>query len=139
MSMPSDRPYSRESSALRRLLAADDTSPPATHVYGDGDIVTVCYVAESGRWGAPHRSALAACVAALARLEEHDLAPDRVRGVCHVDDTDVPLVWLLPREWAAAYAAGDAATADVSAPTVTHPGNSAELEQMTTDLITTHG
>lgn len=39
MSMPSDRPYSRESSALRRLLAADDTSPPATHVYGDGDIV----------------------------------------------------------------------------------------------------
>jgi hypothetical protein len=38
-----------------------------------------------------------------------------VRGVCHLGDADVPLVWLLRREWALAYDGSQAAYEDLFA------------------------
>lgn len=132
-----DRPYSRTSSALRRLLAAaDSTTPAVSHVYGDADVVTVVYQARSD---GSHQKILGGCVAALTRLDERDLAPDVVRGVCHADDADVPLVWLLPREWGLAYAADRLDRVDVQDPVVTRPDGSTALETMTTDPITNNG
>ena len=133
----SNRPYSRTSSALRRLLAAaDSTTPAVSHVYGDADVVTVVYQA---RGDGSHQEMIGGCVAALTRLDERDLEPDVVRGVCRPEDADVPLVWLLPREWALAYDNDRLDRVDVQSPTVTRPDGNTTLETMTTDSITNHG
>jgi hypothetical protein len=135
-----DLPYSRESSALRRLLAAADSeTPPLSHVYGDDTIATVVYRTERIRMDDPHRAMLGACVAAIDRLDERDLAPALVRGVCPVDDADAPLVWLLSREWALAYARGRLDQVDVDGPVVVGADGSTALETMNTDPITSHG
>jgi hypothetical protein len=87
--------------------------PPLSEVYGDGAVVTVVYD-PTGTENA-HEQLIAACVEALTRLDGRGLAPDTVRGVCHLGDADVPLVWLLRREWALAYDGSQAAYEDLFA------------------------
>lgn len=131
----SDRPRSRGSATLRRLLEMDDTAPDPTDVYGDSDLVTVVYPATGED---PHRGQLAACVAALARADDR-LASDVVRGVCHVNGDAVPLVWLLPREWALAFVTEQLGAVDVPEPTITGATESSALTDLSIQETAIHG
>lgn len=107
--MRGSRPRSRASAATRR--AFEQASPrPVDDVWGDGEIVTVEYSPPAGidpLDDEMHQSFMGYSVTVLAALEDAEagLAPDQIRGVCHLEDHP-PVVWLLRREWAVAYDEG---------------------------------
>ncbi|MDQ2072817.1 hypothetical protein RBH20_09750 [Haloarcula sp. H-GB4] len=103
------RPGSRESAAVRRALSRrwGDSAKTAESVYGDSDIVTVVYDLGRPMSGTAHAECLGGVAHALAALASKGTAPRLLRGVCHLPDEPIPLVWLLRREWACAEQTGE--------------------------------
>lgn len=102
------RPGSRESAAVRKAFDQLGIRREVENVYGDADVVTVVYSPRDGPDdGTAHSNMMGLCATVLRHLTEKDLAPEILRGVCHHDDADAPIVWLVRREWATAIADGD--------------------------------
>ena len=107
------RPGSRESAKVRRVLASVEFGVETQSVYGDADVVTVEYAPEGDRDDpAAHDVMMGACTEILARLADRGVAPALLRGVCRRAD-DTPVVWLVRREWAVAVKDGELSTGDV--------------------------
>jgi len=103
------RPGSRESAAVQRALSRRWSGGDTTvdTVYGDSDIVTVVYDTAQPMAGRAHAECLGGAAHALSDLTSNGTAPAVLRGVCHLPEAPVPLVWLLRREWACAQQAGE--------------------------------
>lgn len=91
--------------------------------YGSSEFVTVTYPApEDDLDQGYHQEMLGLCVSAIQATAQKDAAPDVLRGVCHIDPGDAPLVWLIRKEWALELEQGDVFERIVdTSPVLTNP------------------
>jgi hypothetical protein len=115
--MSPPRPGSRASAAVRRYLKQHGV--PVSTVYGDTDLVTVIYPApldsaDEREAAGYHTDWMDACLMVLQEFAaaEHKPDPETLRGVCHLEEVEAPVVWLVRREWALALGRGDLDTRD---------------------------
>jgi hypothetical protein len=136
------RPRSRVSARVRRELSPH---VPIDSVYGDSDVVTVVYPTPADPLDADvHGEYVSALGSVMVELERGRYqAPALLRGVCHADAYEVPVVWLARREWAAAYNAGDI-DAEEYIPRITNESSGidtwvADTDSTDSSLDTSHG
>jgi len=87
--------------------------PDPESVYGDRDVVTVVYSIPTDETdGGAHVEWIGNAMAAFRHLDEA-VSPAVLRGVCHLENDECPLVWLLRREWVEALEAGELTQTEV--------------------------